>query len=70
MKKNGFTMEAGQYIFIKCSKISRLEWHPFTLTSSPDEDFFSVHIRTAGKYLEMSPWHFIDHYLTYSYAIA
>ena len=22
-----------QYIFLKCPKISHLEWHPFTLTS-------------------------------------
>lgn len=49
MKKKGFEMEAGQYIFIKCSTISRTEWHPFTLTSSPEEDYFSVHIRIAGK---------------------
>jgi len=45
-------MEAGQYIFIKCSAISRTEWHPFTLTSSPEEDYFSVHIRLAGDWTE------------------
>ncbi|XP_015752419.1 PREDICTED: cytochrome b-245 heavy chain-like [Acropora digitifera] len=33
MKKEGFSCEAGQYIFIKCPRISKLEWHPFTLTS-------------------------------------
>ena len=49
MQRKGFTMEAGQYIFIKCSAISRTEWHPFTLTSSPEEDYFSVHIRIVGK---------------------
>lgn len=48
MQRKGFTMEAGQYIFIKCSAISRTEWHPFTLTSSPEEDYFSCHIRLAG----------------------
>ncbi|XP_033102210.1 cytochrome b-245 heavy chain-like [Anneissia japonica] len=50
MKKKGFEMLAGQYIFLKCPRISHLQWHPFTLTSSPDEDFFSVHIRTAGDW--------------------
>ncbi|CAH1800225.1 unnamed protein product [Owenia fusiformis] len=50
MKRKGFKMEAGQYIFLHCPSISRLEWHPFTLTSSPEEDYFSVHIRTVGDW--------------------
>ncbi|XP_063288295.1 NADPH oxidase 1 [Pelobates fuscus] len=52
MKKQGFSMEVGQYIFINCPTISTLEWHPFTLTSAPEEDFFSVHIRSAGDWTE------------------
>ncbi|KAK2162745.1 hypothetical protein LSH36_92g01022 [Paralvinella palmiformis] len=50
MRKPGFTMEAGQYIQIQCPSISRFEWHPFTLTSSPKEDFFSIHIRLVGDW--------------------
>uniref|UniRef100_A0AAY4BZP7 FAD-binding FR-type domain-containing protein n=1 Tax=Denticeps clupeoides TaxID=299321 RepID=A0AAY4BZP7_9TELE len=50
--KNGFKMEVGQYIFINCPAISPLEWHPFTLTSAPEEDFFSVHIRSAGDWTQ------------------
>ncbi|XP_002715014.3 NADPH oxidase 3 [Oryctolagus cuniculus] len=52
MKKRDFTMAPGQYIFIQCPAISLLEWHPFTLTSAPHEDFFSVHIRAAGDWTE------------------
>uniref|UniRef100_A0A8C9J9E3 NADPH oxidase 2 n=1 Tax=Panthera tigris altaica TaxID=74533 RepID=A0A8C9J9E3_PANTA len=52
MKKKGFKMEVGQYIFVKCPKVSRLEWHPFTLTSAPEEDFFSIHIRIVGDWTE------------------
>ncbi|PFX22929.1 NADPH oxidase 3 [Stylophora pistillata] len=52
MKKDGFTCEAGQYIFLKCPKISHLEWHPFTLTSAPEESYFSVHIRNAGDWTD------------------
>ncbi|XP_043348873.1 NADPH oxidase 1 isoform X4 [Dermochelys coriacea] len=52
MHKKGFSMEEGQYIFINCPSVSCLEWHPFTLTSAPEEDFFSVHIRAAGDWTE------------------
>ena len=40
----------GQYIFICCPEISVFEWHPFTLTSSPYEDFISIHIRVVGDW--------------------
>lgn len=50
MKKHGFKMGPGQYIFLQCPSVSQLEWHPFTLTSAPEEDFFSVHIRVAGDW--------------------
>ncbi|NXR41127.1 NOX1 oxidase, partial [Zosterops hypoxanthus] len=52
MQKKGFCMEVGQYIFVNCPAISLLEWHPFTLTSAPEEDFFSIHIRAAGDWTE------------------
>ncbi|KAJ6663254.1 hypothetical protein lerEdw1_010390, partial [Lerista edwardsae] len=52
MGMKGFRMEVGQYVFLNCPHLSRLEWHPFTLTSAPEEDFFSVHIRAAGDWTE------------------
>ncbi|KAJ3588426.1 hypothetical protein NHX12_012019 [Muraenolepis orangiensis] len=50
--KNGFKMEVGQYVFLNCPSISHLEWHPFTMTSAPEEDFFSVHIRSVGDWTQ------------------
>ncbi|XP_031442741.1 NADPH oxidase 1 [Clupea harengus] len=50
--KSGFKMDVGQYVFLNCPAISALEWHPFTMTSAPEEDFFSVHIRSAGDWTE------------------
>lgn len=50
MKKHGFKMGAGQYVFLQCPSVSQLEWHPFTLTSAPEEDYFSVHIRVVGDW--------------------
>ncbi|KAI9332204.1 ferric reductase NAD binding domain-containing protein [Obelidium mucronatum] len=42
--------KAGQYIFLHCPEIATYEWHPFTLTSSPNEKFISVHIRVVGDF--------------------
>ncbi|XP_034037623.1 NADPH oxidase 1 [Thalassophryne amazonica] len=50
--KNGFRMEVGQYVFLNCPVISQLEWHPFTMTSAPEEDFFTIHIRSAGDWTD------------------
>ena len=52
MTKSGFRSQPGQYIFLQCSSISALQWHPFTLTSCPEEDFLSVHIRIVGDWTE------------------
>ncbi|XP_043919396.1 NADPH oxidase 3 [Protopterus annectens] len=50
MRKSGFRMEPGQYVLLQCPSVSYLEWHPFTLTSSPEEDYFSVHVRVVGDW--------------------
>jgi len=41
---------AGQYIFISCPAVSAWEYHPFTLTSAPEEDYLSIHVRMAGDF--------------------
>jgi len=50
IKKEKTTTRAGQYIFLSCPEISYFQWHPFTLTSAPEEDYISVHIRCAGDF--------------------
>jgi NADPH oxidase 2 len=35
---------------LNCPEISPFEWHPFTLTSSPHEEFLSLHIRCVGDW--------------------
>lgn len=42
--------KAGQYLFLCCPEISPLQWHPFTLTSAPEEDYISVHVRLVGDW--------------------
>ncbi|KAJ7062107.1 NADPH oxidase [Mycena amicta] len=50
IKKEKTTTRAGQYIFINCPELSYFQWHPFTLTSAPEEDYISVHIRVVGDF--------------------
>ncbi|GLT47493.1 hypothetical protein SLA2020_211880 [Shorea laevis] len=49
-KPEGFRHKSGMYIFIQCPRISPFEWHPFSLTSGPKDDFLSVHIRSLGDW--------------------
>lgn len=37
-------------MFLQCSELSLFEWHPFTLTSAPEENYLSVHIRKSGDW--------------------
>ncbi|KAJ1502055.1 hypothetical protein HMI54_009379 [Coelomomyces lativittatus] len=50
MIKASITTRPGQYIWINCPAISTLQWHPFTLTSCPEEGFISVHMRLVGNW--------------------
>ncbi|KIW84286.1 hypothetical protein Z517_03536 [Fonsecaea pedrosoi CBS 271.37] len=50
IKKEHTKTRAGQYIFLCCPEISLWQYHPFTLTSAPEEDYLSVHIRMVGNF--------------------
>ncbi|XP_026480710.1 dual oxidase 1-like [Ctenocephalides felis] len=49
-KPHDFTYKSGQWVRIACSELNANEFHPFTLSSSPNENHLSVHIRAVG------PW--------------
>ncbi|KAL8516150.1 hypothetical protein ACS0TY_014715 [Phlomoides rotata] len=49
-KPSGFKYRSGMYLFVKCPDISNFEWHPFSITSAPYDDYLSVHIRTLGDW--------------------
>ncbi|KAG5209709.1 Superoxide-generating NADPH oxidase heavy chain subunit A [Trichophyton interdigitale] len=50
LRKEKTKMRPGQYIFINCPVVSIWQYHPFTLTSAPEEDYISVHIRCVGNF--------------------
>ena len=39
----------GQYLFLQSPPISRIQWHPFTISSAPQENSVTVHIRVMGE---------------------
>ncbi|CCM05202.1 uncharacterized protein FIBRA_07411 [Fibroporia radiculosa] len=48
--KPSFKYVAGQWLFIQVPDISGFQWHPFTITSAPEDPYVSVHIRQVGDW--------------------
>ncbi|KAK1436763.1 hypothetical protein QVD17_02545 [Tagetes erecta] len=49
-KPTNFKYKSGEYMFVKCVDVSPFEWHPFSITSAPGDDYLSVHIRALGDW--------------------
>ncbi|KAF3535921.1 hypothetical protein F2Q69_00019272 [Brassica cretica] len=49
-KPPAFKYKSGMYMFVKCPDLSQFEWHPFSITSAPGDDYLSVHIRALGDW--------------------
>jgi predicted ferric reductase len=45
-----FTFSAGDYVFVRIPEIARHEWHPFTLSSAPENPVLTVHVRSLGNW--------------------
>lgn len=50
LDKPAFRYKSGQYCFVNCPLISGHEWHPFTISSAPEEDCLTFHIRCVGDW--------------------
>jgi NADPH oxidase len=48
--KPSFKYTAGQWLFIQVPDVSSFQWHPFTITSAPEDPYVSVHIRQVGDF--------------------
>jgi len=48
--KPSFKYVAGQWLFLQVPEISRWQWHPFTITSAPEDPYVSLHIRQVGDF--------------------
>lgn len=48
---DGFRYQPGDYVFVRYPAISKHEWHPFTVTTCPEETGrLSVHVRGLGNW--------------------
>ncbi|KAG6332505.1 hypothetical protein ID866_6582 [Astraeus odoratus] len=50
--KPGFRYTAGQWIFVQVPEISKWQWHPFTITSAPEDPYLSIHVRQVGDWTQ------------------
>ncbi|XP_010536571.1 PREDICTED: respiratory burst oxidase homolog protein C [Tarenaya hassleriana] len=49
-RPDNFRYKSGQYMFVNCAAVSPFEWHPFSITSAPQDDYLSVHIKCLGDW--------------------
>lgn len=49
-RKPSMRYKAGQWLFLNVPSVSRTQWHPFTITSCPFDDYISVHVRQVGDF--------------------
>jgi NADPH oxidase len=49
-EKPSMIYNPGQYLYINIPEISKFQWHPFTISSTPQEGFISVHIKVVGDW--------------------
>ena len=44
-----FEFQAGDYVYVNLPQVAQFEWHPFTISSAPEEaEHLTLHIRVAG----------------------
>jgi len=48
--KSSFKYTAGQWLFVQVPDVSKYQWHPFTITSAPEDAYVSIHIRQVGDW--------------------
>ncbi|CAH1153484.1 unnamed protein product [Phaedon cochleariae] len=52
-KPENFQYKSGQWVRLACMELNKHEFHPFTLSSAPNEDNLTVHIRAVGPWTNL-----------------
>jgi Ca2+-binding EF-hand superfamily protein/predicted ferric reductase len=60
-----FNFKAGDYVFLNIPSIAGFEWHPFTISSPPEEkEYIWLHVRAVGNWTKRL-FNFIEHITTF-----
>ena len=52
-RPSNFTFKPGDYVYLNVPSIANFEWHPFTISSAPEQsDTLSLHIRQVLSFSE------------------
>ncbi|HEY5147931.1 MAG TPA: ferric reductase-like transmembrane domain-containing protein, partial [Polyangiaceae bacterium] len=49
-KPAGFQHRAGDFVFLRIPRVAEHEWHPLTISSAPERDLLSFHVRALGDW--------------------
>jgi len=50
-RPKSFKFKSGDYLLLRIPKIAKFEWHPFTISSAPEnDDELWLHIRSLGNW--------------------
>ena len=49
-RPEGCDYQPGDYLYLKVPHVSRFEWHPFSISSAPEERQINIHMRTVGAW--------------------
>ena len=63
-RPQNFKFKAGDYIYINIPIIARNEWHPFTISSAPEQNEITLHVRSLGNWTKK----LYDYFYVYSRA--
>ncbi|KAA0200279.1 hypothetical protein HAZT_HAZT010796 [Hyalella azteca] len=48
-----FEFRAGEYVYLNVPSVAKHEWHPFTISSAPEQEgTFTVHVRSVGGWTQ------------------
>ena len=60
-RPKGLEFHPGDWLFINIPTISTFEWHPFTISSAPEEnEFLTLHIRSLGGWTNRLHQYFME----------
>ena len=62
-RPHNFNFAPGDWVFVKIPVIAKSEWHPFTISSAPEQhESFTIHVRGVGQWTNRLYKYFEEEY--------